>query len=108
MGALCLLVALTTGRHEDVFEAITTVLCTLGLIAVFLAAQFMWFYWQWGDAFTWTLPESSAFVAALIALTQLAALTVQITPALPEIPLALLAAVGTAVVYVVMRRRASL
>lgn len=107
MGVLCLLVALTTGRHEDVFEAITTVLCTLGLIAVFLAAQFMWYYWQWGDAFAWTLPESSAFVAALIALTQLAALTVQITPALPEVPLALLAAIGAALVYAVMRQRES-
>jgi hypothetical protein len=108
MGVLCLLVALTTGGHDDVFEAITTVLCTLGLVAIFLAAQFMWFYWQWGDAFTWTLPESSAFVAALIALTQLAAMTVQITPALPEVPLALLAAIGAAIIYAVMRRHESL
>jgi hypothetical protein len=105
MGVICIFVALTTGNHDDVFEAITTVLCTLGLIAIFLIAQFMWFYWQWGDAFTWTLPESSAFVAALIALTQLAALTVRITPALPEIPLALIVAVGAALIYAVMRRR---
>lgn len=105
MGIVCIFVALSTGGHEDAFEAITTVLNTLGLVTIFHILLFMGFYWQWGDVWTWTLPESSALVAALLALTQVAGLTVEVTPPFPEVPLALLVAVVTALIYAVVRRR---
>ncbi|MCS7054939.1 MAG: hypothetical protein NZM18_02020 [Thermoflexales bacterium] len=104
MGLIGLAIALTTGACEDVFDAIATTLSAIGLIALFQLLAFTWFYWQWGDAFTWTLPESSAFTAGLLALTQLAALNVRATPDLPELPLALLIAIATAVIYALVRR----
>jgi hypothetical protein len=103
--AISLFVALATGGHDDAFQAITTVLATLGVIALVRSAQFMWFYWQWGDTFTWTLPESSALVGAMLALTQIAALTVPVATVLPDVPLALPVAVGSAVIYGLVRRR---
>jgi hypothetical protein len=105
MGVICIFAALATSQHDDVFDAITTVMSALGLIAIFHIAQFVWFYWQWGDAFTWTLPGSSALVAAMVALTQIAALTVQVTPALPELPFPLLAALCAVLIYAVVRQR---
>ncbi len=104
MGSIGLAIALTTGGLEDVFEAIAAVLSALGLIATVHLMAFMWFYWQWGDVFTWTLPESPAFVAALLAMTQLAGLSIQATPELPELPLAPLVAVATAAIYALVRR----
>ncbi|MFC1466501.1 MAG: hypothetical protein ACFLMY_16790 [Candidatus Brachytrichaceae bacterium NZ_4S206] len=104
MGLIGLAIAFTTGACEDVFEAIAAALSTLGLIAIVQLLAFIWFYWQWGDMFTWTLPESSAFTAALLALTQLAGLNVQATPDLPALPLAPLVAIATAVIYAFVRR----
>ncbi|MCS6848427.1 MAG: hypothetical protein RMN52_12035 [Anaerolineae bacterium] len=104
MGLIGLAIAFTTGACEDVFEAIAATLSALGLIALVQLLAFIGFYWQWGDVFTWTLPESSAFTAALLALTQLAGLSMQATPDLPELPLAPLVAIATAVIYVLVRR----
>ncbi|BCX05807.1 MAG: hypothetical protein KatS3mg053_3745 [Candidatus Roseilinea sp.] len=104
MGLIGVVIAFTTGTCEDVFEAIAATLSALGLIAIAQLTAYMWFYWQWGDTFTWTLPESSAFTAALLALTQLAGLSVQVTPDLPELPLAPLVAVAAAVIYAFVRR----
>lgn len=97
-------VALATAQHEDVFEAITTVMFTLGLIAIANIAVFVWFYWQWGDVFTWKLPESSHLVAVMLALTQLGAFSVPVSPALPDVPVTLLIAAGTAIAYALVRR----
>lgn len=104
MGLIGLAIAFTTGACEDVFEAIAATLSALGLITLFQLLAFIWFYWQWGDVFTWTLPESSAFTAALLALTQLAGLSVQVMPDLPELPLAPLVAIAAGVIYAFVRR----
>ncbi len=104
MGLIGLAIALTTGACEDIFDAIATALSPLGIIALFQLLMFVGFYWQWGDTFTWTLPESSAFTAALLALTQLAGLSVQATPDLPTLPLALLVAIAAAAIYAFVRR----
>lgn len=105
MGLIGLAIALTTRTCEDVFDAIATSLSALGLITLFQLLAFLWFYWQWGDVFIWTLPESSGFTAALLVLTQLAGLSVQLTPELPELPMAALVAVATAVIYALSVRR---
>jgi len=104
MMAACAIVAITTGRQERVFDAVATVLSALGLVVVAQLIVFMGFYWQWGDVFTWTLPDSSMLVAVLLALTQVAALTMPLTPGLPDLPVALLAAVAGALIHVVVRR----
>lgn len=97
-------VALATTQHEDVFDAITTVMVTLALVAVACIAVFVWFYWQWGDVYTWKLPASSQLVAVMVALTQLGAFSLPVSPDLPEVPIVLPIAVGTALVYALLRR----
>ncbi len=98
-------VALATAQHDDIFDALATVMIALGLIAVASIATFVWFYWQWGDAFTWKLPESSALVAVMLALTQLGSFSLPVSPALPDLPITLPIAAGTAVVYALMSRQ---
>lgn len=101
-------VALLTMQHDDVLDAIATVMVTLGLIALANSAVFVWFTWQWGDAFVWKLPASSQLVAVMLALTNLGAFSLPLSPALPDIPIALPLAVGTAIVFAVtggMRNR---
>lgn len=105
MGLIGLTIALTTRTCEDVFDAIATVLSAIGLITLCQLLAFLWFYWQWGDVFTWTLPEPSAFTAALLALTQLAGLSIRPVPDWPELPLAALVAVATAMIYALGGRR---
>jgi hypothetical protein len=43
-------------------------------------------------------------VAVLLALTQVAALTMPLTPGLPDLPVALLAAMAGALIHVAVRR----
>jgi len=107
MMAVCAIVALTTGRQGSALNAVATVLSVLGLVVVAQLIVFAGFYWQWGDAFAWTLPDSSMLVAALLALTQIAALTVSVAPALPDLPVALLVAVAAALIYAAVRRPSS-
>lgn len=102
--AACAFIALAAGSHADAFDAATTALATLGLIALFNIAQFMWFYWQWGDAFTWTLPESTALVSAMLALAQVAALSAPIADGWPELPLAVIVTVMAAAIFAAVRR----
>ncbi len=89
MGVVCVFVALATFRHEDAFDALTTVMCTLGLIALVNAGVFVWFYSQWGDAWAWTLPNSNALVLVMVALTQISAFSLTVSPTLPDVPIAL-------------------
>jgi uncharacterized membrane protein len=105
MGAVCIFVALATAQHEDVFDAMTTVLCTLGVIALVNTLIYVWFYWQWGDAWTWTLPNSNALVFTMAALTQIGAFTLTVAPEFPDMPIALLVAIGAAVVFGLVHRR---
>jgi len=105
MAAVSIIVTLFTVRHEDALDALTTVLCTLGLIALLNAAVFAWFYWQWGDAWSWTLPDSTALVLAMTSLTQLGAFLVPLVPALPDLPLTLPITVLSALVFGLLRGR---
>lgn len=95
------IIALLTAQHDDVLDAIATVMVTLGLIAMANIAVFVWFTWQWGDAFMWKLPASSHLVAVMLALTNLGALSLPISPALPDVPIALPIAVFTAIIFAV-------
>lgn len=81
---------------ETVSEAITAVMGALVVIGAACAAQFLWFYWTWSDTFVWALPDGGAVAAVTLALTQLAALNVSISSALPALPIPLLA-IGLAV-----------
>jgi hypothetical protein len=104
MGLAGAVVAVGTGRRSDALEAVAAVLRALGLMAVAQASIVLAFYWQWGDAFTWTLPDSTWLVAALLALTQLSAFLIQVSPALPALPLPMLIAAVGALIYSVVRR----
>lgn len=106
LGILCLLVAVTTGEHEDGLEAISAVMSTLALVVCAHLVMMVWFYWQWGIDFTWNLPAPSALVMALMALSQISALSAQVAPGLPDLPVPLAAALLTLVVYGFARQRA--
>ena len=100
-----ILTALTTGKHEDGLDAMTTVLTTLSFIALVQAALVLWFYAQWGYHYTWNLPDSAALVTALVAFTQASAFAIRIVPELPSLPLPLLAAFLTLAIYSLVRQR---
>lgn len=106
LGILCLLMAVTTGEHEDGLEAISTVMNTLALVMCAHLMVMMWFYWQWSVDFTWNLPAPSALVMALMALSHTSALSAQVSPALPNLPVPLVGAIITLVVYSFARQRA--
>ena len=80
-------------------------LCTLGLIALMNAAIFTWFYWQWGDAWSWTLPNATALVLTMTSLTQIGAFTLPLSPSLPAMPIALPIAVMAAVIFGLVQGR---
>ncbi|HEY3290779.1 MAG TPA: hypothetical protein VGK87_11680, partial [Anaerolineae bacterium] len=105
MLGVCLLVALTTGRHDDGLDAVTTVINTVLLIACVQIGQALWFFFQWGSQFTWTLPDSQSLVAAMVALTQVSALSLRIVPELPNLPIPLVVAFVSLVVYTLVRQR---
>ena len=105
MVVVCVFVALTTGQHEDGLEAIATVLVTLLLIVCLLMVQAAWFYFQWGFTYTWLLPDSAEFVATLVALTQISALSIRIVPELPNLPVPLVIACLTLAVYSLLHSR---
>jgi hypothetical protein len=98
-------VALTTGRDEDGLEAITTVLSVVLLIVAVQAVLVVWFYFQWGSSFTWTLPDSPTLVTALMALTQVSALSLRLVPELPNIPVPLVVGFITLGIYSLVHNR---
>jgi Type I phosphodiesterase / nucleotide pyrophosphatase len=98
-------VAVTTSSHEDGLDAVATVLNTVLLIVCVQVAQAAWFYFQWGNNFTWNLPESSALVAVMVALTQAGALSLRIVPELPSLPVPLVLAFLTLIIYSLVKRR---
>ena len=102
---VCAFVALTTGRDEDGLEAITTVLSVVLLIVAVQAVLVVWFYFQWGSSFTWTLPDSSTLVTALMALTQVCALSLRLVPELPNIPVPLVIGFITLGIYSLVHNR---
>ena len=75
------------------------------LVAVIQLAGAAWFYWQWGIAYTWWLPDTSALVSALVALTYVGALSIPLGAGLPNLPLPLASALITLLVYSLLRRR---
>ena len=105
MLVVCVLAALTTGDHEDGLEAITTVLTQLLLIVCIQMAVVVWFYFQWGYLFIWTLPDSTALMMALAALTQVSALSIRIVPELPNLPVPLVIAFLTLAIYTLLHGR---
>jgi hypothetical protein len=104
MALAAAVVALATAQHDNALDAIATVMITLGLIAMAGVAMFVWFYWQWGDVFTWTLPASSHLVAVMMALTGLSAFSLPLAPALPDAPITLPIAAGSAILYALARQ----
>ena len=100
-----ILVALTTGRHEDGLEAVTTVMNTLLLIVGIQLAQAVWFYFQWGNNFTWALPDTSQLIATLVALTQISAMSIRVVPELPSLPLPLVIAFLALLIHSLVRQR---
>ncbi|MCL4504461.1 MAG: alkaline phosphatase family protein [Chloroflexi bacterium] len=103
--AVSILVAVTTGKHEDGLEAVTTAMNTLLLIVGIQLAQAVWFYFQWGNNFTWALPDSSQLVATLVALTQISALSIRVVPELPNLPMPLVIAFLALLIHSLVRQR---
>ncbi len=99
------IIALTTGRHDDGLDAITTVLNTVLLIVCVQVGQAAWFYFQWGAQFSWALPDSQSLVAAMAELTQISALSLRIVPELPNLPIPLLIAVLSLIIYTLVRHK---
>ena len=77
---------------------------TLLLITLAQVAQAVWFYFQWGNDFTWNLPPSPALVTVLVAMTQASALSIRIVPELPNLPIPLVVAFLTLIIYGLVRR----
>jgi ABC-type dipeptide/oligopeptide/nickel transport system permease subunit len=102
---LGVLAALTTGSHDDGLQAITTVMSVYGFVVITLLVSVMWFFRQWGIAYSWLLPDTSALVGSMVALTQIASLSVELAPGLLSVPLPLAMAVLTLPIYALMRRR---
>ncbi len=105
LGGVCLFIALATARHKTVWDAVITVLSTLGLVVCVPLGLLAWFYWQWGLAFVGVLPNSGLLATVLIGLTHVAALSVEVSASLPALPLAPLVALGAGLVYFVVRRK---
>ncbi|MFN3705057.1 MAG: hypothetical protein ACK4WM_03570 [Thermoflexales bacterium] len=100
------LMALLTGACKDVFEAAGQVMSGLALLAVWPALAVTWFYWQWGDAWSWVLPDGAALAAAQVALTALSALSIPPADAIPvELPLTVVAASAAVPLYGLARLR---
>ena len=91
---------------ETLSDAITAVTGALVLIVIVCAAQFLWFYWNWGETFTWGLPDGGAVAAVSIALAQLAALNVSISSALPSLPIPLAAIIAAVIARGLLGSRA--
>jgi hypothetical protein len=99
-------IGLTTSRHDDGFDAITTILNTVLLIVCVQVGQAVWFYFKWGGQFTWALPDSQSLVAMMVALTQISALSLRIVPELPNLPIPLIIAILSLIIYTLVRHRA--
>ena len=100
-----LLVAMTAASREDVLQAITSVMSSLGLAVLALLCLPLYFYAQQGAAFTWALPDTRVLFAAITALTGIAAIDLRVLPGNLPIPLGALIAAGAALVYLLLRRR---
>lgn len=100
IGVACVATALLAARLcEDSLEAITAVISTVGLVMLGCAAQALWFFWRWGDAFAVTPPNPGELAGMLAALTQAAANDLAISSALPAIPLVLAAPILAVVAW---------
>lgn len=100
-----LLVAMMAASREDVLQAITSVMSSLGLAVLALLCLPLYFYAQQGAAFTWALPDTRVLFAAITALTGIAAIDLRVLPGNLPIPLGALIAAGAALVYLLLRRR---
>lgn len=100
-----LIMAATTGGLDDVLQAVTAVISGIGLALIALTALPLAYYAQHGVELTWALPEQGVFMGALTALTGLAAIDVRILPGNLPVPISAVIAAGTAVVYLLIRRR---
>jgi hypothetical protein len=92
--------------HDDPLDAVSTVMSTLGVVALAHIAQGLWFYWQWDIVYSWALPDAPALVSAMVGLTQIGALSAPLAPGWPNLPIPLAAAVLTFVIYGLARQRA--
>ncbi len=100
IGVACAAAALLAARLcDDSLEAITAVISTVGLVMLACAAQALWFFWQWGDAFAVTPPDPDTLVAVLAALTQATANDITVSSALPAIPLVLAAPIPAVIAW---------
>jgi hypothetical protein len=100
--AVCAIVAARTA--DGLGATLGAVAGTAVCIALGNGAVFALFYWRWGDAFTWTLPEAAALVDAMNTLTRIAALNARVNEALPELPLVIPAMLIAAVAWLLFGR----
>ena len=100
-----LLVALFTGRHKNLLDAAITAVNTLGLIAAVPLGLLIWFYWQWGLSFGWTLPSSGLLAAVLIGLTHIVAMSARLWADGPALPIAPIVFALAGLLHLLVRRR---
>ncbi len=99
---LCLIFALMLRHHEDVLEALSTMMGVLALIVCASAAVVLWYYIMWGDPLV-AIPGARDLPIVQIALTQINAFTWHIFPGWPGIPLPVLISVITVPLYFLLR-----
>jgi hypothetical protein len=101
----CTICAVLAARLcDDLAQALTATVSTLGLITTAFLAQFLWFHWRWGLAYSWTIPPAEALAAAQIALAQTGALNIPVASALPALPMPLIALLIGGIVWVLAGR----
>jgi hypothetical protein len=102
----CVVAAGLAVRFSDsLASALNAVAGAVALILIVNAGSFLAFYWRWGDAYTWTLPDAPALVSAMFSLNRIGALNMPLNSALPDLPLVIPALLLTAVLWLVFGRR---
>lgn len=100
---ICVLTAVFVRNHDDVLEALSSVMGVLALVLCLNSAIVLWYYMLWGDPLVWALPGARDVPIVQLALTQISAFTWRIFPGWPGIPVPLLVGLITVPLYFLLR-----
>lgn len=102
---VCFILAPATRGHEDVLEAISTMMGILLLILCGAAAIVLWYFVAWGDPLMWAIPAARDVPYMQLALACANALSWRVFPGWPGLPIPVLVVLITVPLYYLMRMR---